>query len=65
MKNSNQRILVMLIITIGILIGSGILAWYWIEPDSFLSAFGFLVLWGILSIIGHLILVGIVKVFKV
>lgn len=43
------------ILTVGLSIGSGILAWNWIEPESFLGAIGFLIVWGVLSKIGHFI----------
>ena len=48
------------IITIIISIGSGIMAWNWVEPESFWGAIGFLILWGILSKIGHFLALGIV-----
>lgn len=48
------------IVTIIISIGSGVLAWNWIEPDSFLGAIGFIILWGILSKVGHFIAMGLV-----
>ena len=50
------------IATIGISIGSGIMAWNWIEPESFWGAIGFLIVWGILSKIGHLIAMGLVAI---
>ena len=48
--------------TIGISIGSGVLAWNWIEPNSFFGAIGFLIVWGILSKIGHFIAMAVVAV---
>lgn len=43
--------------------GSGVLAWNWVEPDSFGGAIVFLIVWGVLGyiakIIGGLIIVGI------
>lgn len=30
-------------------IGSGALAWYWIEPEGFFGTFWFFILWGILG----------------
>lgn len=48
------------IITIIISIGSGIMAWNWVEPESFWGAIGFLILWGILSKIGHFLALGMV-----
>lgn len=48
------------IITIAISIGAGVLSWNWVEPKSFIGALGFLILWGVLSKVGHLIAMGIV-----
>jgi hypothetical protein len=48
------------IVTIVISIGSGIMAWNWINPESFWGAIGFLILWGILSKAGHFIAMGLV-----
>ncbi len=58
MSNSNNAgalMVVIWLVTISISIGSGILAWNWIDPESFLGVVGFLILWGILSKIGHTI----------
>lgn len=53
--------------TIAIFVGSGFLAWEWIEPDSFWSALGFLIVWGILTKVGssivYLIVMGIASMF--
>ena len=43
-----------------VIIGSGVLSWNWIEPKSFFGAIGFMIVWGILSYIGHFILIGII-----
>ena len=48
------------IVTIAISIGSGIMAWNWIEPESFWGAIGFLILWGVLSKVGHFLAMGLV-----
>ena len=45
---------------IALSIGSGILAWNWIDPDSFLGGIKFLIVWGILSWIGYLVIAGII-----
>ncbi|WP_061085498.1 hypothetical protein [Chryseobacterium indologenes] len=45
-----------------VIIGSGVLSWNWTEPESFLGAIGFMIVWGILSYIGHFILLGIIAV---
>ena len=62
MSNSNDGCLVIFlwIATIAISIGSGIMAWNWIEPESFWGAIGFLILWGILSKVGHFLALGLV-----
>jgi len=61
--NNGGLAILLWIVTISISIGSGILAWDWIDPKSFFSAIGFLVLWGILSTIGFYIAMGIVALF--
>jgi hypothetical protein len=50
----------MYLVTIGISIGSGVMAWDWIEPESFLGAIGFLIVWGVFSKIGHFLAMGLV-----
>ena len=53
--------------TAAVFVGSGFLAWEWTEPNSFWSAVGFLIVWGILTKIGHfivsLIVMGIASIF--
>lgn len=44
------------IATAAVCIGSGFLAWDWIEPDSFWSVVGFLIIWGVLAKVGHFIM---------
>ncbi len=61
--NTGALLALLWVITIIISIGSGLIAWNWIEPKSFLGALGFLILWGILSKIGHFIAMGIVALF--
>lgn len=66
MENSNNNGIVALLIwliTILISILSGIFAWDWIEPESFSGAIGFIILWGIISTIGHYLALGIVAIF--
>jgi NAD dependent epimerase/dehydratase family enzyme len=46
MSNSNNGgalVGLIYLITIGISIGSGIMAWNWIDPDSFFGAIGFII----------------------
>ncbi len=49
--------------TLAICVGSGFLAWEWIEPKGFWSALVFLIVWGILTKIGHWIVMGIASIF--
>jgi len=58
--NGGALVALLWIVTILISIGSGVMAWSWIEPESFLGAIGFLILWGILSKIGHFLAMGLV-----
>jgi len=58
--NGGALVALLWIVTIIISIGSGILAWNWIEPESFWGAIGFLIVWGILSKIGHFLAMGLV-----
>ena len=60
--NSGFFLALLWLATIAISIGSGILAWNWIDPDSFFGAILFIIAWGIMSKIGHLIAMGIVAV---
>ncbi len=48
-----------IIITVAISIGSGMIAWNWIEPEGFWGAIVFIIAWGVLSKIGHLVAMGI------
>jgi hypothetical protein len=52
-----------IIITVAISIGSGMIAWNWIEPEGFWGAIIFIIAWGVLSKIGHLIAMGIAALF--
>jgi len=63
MNNTNGGLLIGVIwlVTIGISIGSGVMAWNWIEPESFFGAIGFLIVWGILSKIGHFLAMALVE----
>ncbi|MGY5851855.1 hypothetical protein [Salegentibacter sp. F14] len=60
--NGGVLIGLMWLVTIGISIGSGVMAWNWIEPESFLGAIGFLIVWAILSKIGHFLAMGLVAI---
>ncbi len=41
------------VIEIAVVIGSGILAWNWVDPDSFGRGLVFLIVWGLLSALGY------------
>ena len=47
-------------------VGTGTMAWNWVEPDSFWGGIKFLIVWGILGfiaqIIGGLIVAGIASI---
>ena len=58
--NSGALVMFMWIVTIGLSIYSGMLAWDWVEPESFFGAIGFVILWGIFSKIGHFLMFGII-----
>jgi hypothetical protein len=60
--NGGALVALLWIVTILISIGSGVMAWNWIEPESFLGAIGFLILWGILSKVGHFLAMGLVAI---
>jgi hypothetical protein len=60
--NGGALIGLMWLVTVGISVGSGVMAWNWIEPDSFFGAIGFLIVWGILSKIGHFLAMGLVAI---
>ena len=67
MSDSNGTVFFAVLIwvfTISISIFAGILAWNWIEPESFLGAIGFIFLWGILTKIGHLISMGLIALLS-
>jgi len=48
-------------------VGSGILSWKWVAPDSFWKAILFIIAWGIIGYIADMILgfilIGITKLF--
>ena len=62
MSDNNGGCLMSLMVvgTIAVSIGSGVLAWNWVHPKSFGGAIVFLIVWSIFSYIGHLIVAGIV-----
>jgi ABC-type sugar transport system permease subunit len=66
--NSGCLGIVMIVIYVAAWIGTGTLAWYWVEPDSFWGAIKFLIVWGILGyiaqIVGGLIIAGIASMME-
>lgn len=42
-----------IILDIAVVIGSGVLAWNWIDPDSFGRGLLFVVVWGVLGRVGY------------
>lgn len=63
-ENAGCIMALLWIVTVGISIGSGILAWNWIEPHNFFGAILFIIVWGIMSKIGHFVGIGIVSIFN-
>ncbi len=60
MNENNGITFVLWLLTIAASICSGMLAWHITEPESFLGALGFLLVWGILSKVAHFVFFGIV-----
>lgn len=58
--NSGALVMFMWIGTIALSIFSGVLAWDWVEPESFFGAIGFLIVWAIFSKIGHFLMFGVI-----
>lgn len=58
--NSGALVMFMWLGTIALSIFSGVLAWDWVEPESFFGAIGFLIVWGIFSKIGHFLMFGVI-----
>lgn len=59
-ENGGALVALMWIVTLIISIGSGFLAWNWLEPESFFGAIGFLIAWSVFSKIGHFLAMGVV-----
>lgn len=57
-----------IIIPIATWLGSGYIAWNWIQPESFLGVIKFLIAWGIFgyiaNILGGLMITGIANIVK-
>ena len=61
---SRVFVALMWILTVIFSIGTALVAWNWIEPESFLAAIGFILLWGIMSKIGHFLAYAIVSAIR-
>ncbi|MEE4286030.1 MAG: hypothetical protein V2I31_07770, partial [Mariniphaga sp.] len=48
------------IVTIVLAILSGVISWNMIEPESFIGFIGFLLVWSVLSSVGHFLAIGLV-----
>lgn len=58
-NSSASGLAVIMWLITGILsIGSGVLAWDWLEPESFIGVIVFLILWGVFSEISYIIVFG-------
>ena len=66
--NSGCLGIIMVIIYIVAWVGTGTMAWNWVEPDSFGGAIIFLIVWGIFGyiaqLIGGLIITGIASMME-
>lgn len=60
--NGGTLIGLMWVVTIAIAIGTGIMAWNWIEPKNFWGAIGFLLAWGLFIKIGHFLAVALIGI---
>lgn len=67
-ENSGCLVIVMIVIYISAWVGTGTMAWSLVEPDNFLGAIKFLILWSLLGyiaqIIGGLIIAGITSMME-
>jgi len=66
MSNSNNENFLVLLIPIAQIGGwlwSGFKAWDWVEPDSFLSAIGFLIVWHLLAGFIYMLMAGVAMLF--
>lgn len=54
--NTDENGCLISIIGLALIIGSGMLAWEWFNPQSFFGYIGFLITWGIFGKVGLLII---------
>ncbi len=67
MSNSNNGgvvVAILWILTVIFSILAGIISWNWVDPDSFGGLIGFLLIWGVLSSVGHFLAIGIVSIIE-
>lgn len=61
-ENAGCFAAILWIATIVVSILTGIMAWNWIEPESFGGALLFLAAWWLFSYIGHILLGGLISI---
>lgn len=58
----------MLLLNAGAIIGSGLLAWEWIEPDTFWTVVLFIIVWSVIGKLAYalvgIIMAGIASLFQ-
>lgn len=58
-NNGGALVTIMWILTIFFSIVAGVISWDWVDPDGIFGLIGFLLVWGILSTVGHFLAIGI------
>jgi hypothetical protein len=67
MSNSNNGgalVAVMWIVTVILTIFAGIISWNWVDPDGFMELIGFLLIWSVLSSVGHVLAIGLAALIE-
>lgn len=67
MSNSNNGggvVAILWIVTVIFSILAGIISWNWVDPESFGGFIGFLLVWGVLSSVGHFLAIGIAALIE-
>ena len=54
--------ILLIVVDLAILVFSGILAWNWIEPESFWQVISFLITWGLLASVGYFVAMFLFKI---
>jgi hypothetical protein len=62
--NSGFLMILLWLVSIALSIGSGILAWNWIDPQNFGGGILFIIVWGIFSAIGYFIGMGLIALLS-